>query len=399
MLLTCAIIWSVQSAAFLSAQGLDVTLETLAGQSLRGKLESIAADGELRGNGWTEPLNLSLVSLIDFGRAVQPAAAGSVTLRLVGGGKAAISSPLIESEQLSFQATALSSGVALEAIAAIVWKENERVLEAVNTPLPDNDQVLVETADGTVVVAGLLEGLSAEKVQVNYQDKSRTIGLEKVLAIVPASLGKTSESKAANSTVRMAMQDGSLIVGELRQLDQEKWSVALPNGTLLEGPMATVSRIEIASDRQAFLSDLTPLESEQRVMFGQPREWTRDQSIDGSPLRLRRQVGVEPTVFRKGLGTRAMTRVVYSNEAGFTRLQAEVGLDPELGQQGDCEVLVRGDGIELWRQRLNSGKPADRIDLDIRGYGRLELVVLPGEQFDLGDFVNWANPRLLKLQQ
>ena len=377
----------------------DVTLETLEGQSVRGQLQSIGSSGELKGSGWPDTLNLGLVSLIDFGRPVRAAAEGSVSVRLVGGGSAWIRKPLIDSEKLTFESDSLQPGVPLETIAAIVWKENDRVKEAVSSPLSDNDQVLVETAEGTVVVAGLLEGMTADKLQINYQDKSRTIGLEKVLALVPASVGQVTGNQVAGNRVKLILQDGSLVLGQLTSLDATNWSAKLPNGATISGPSSSVSRIEVASDRRVYLSDLTPVESEQRVLFGQPRDWTKDTSIDGSPIRLRQASGTEPASFRKGLGMRATTRLLFANDNQFNRLQAEVGLDPELGQQGDCEVVVRADGIELWKQRLHAGKLADQIDLDISGYSRIELAVLPGEQFDLGDFVNWANPRMLKLER
>jgi hypothetical protein len=91
--------------------------------------------------------------------------------------------------------------------------------------------------------------------------------------------------------------------------------------------------------------------------------------------------------------------VVFANDRGFNKLVAEVGLDPELGQQGDCEVTIRGDGIELWKRRLQSSQPVAQVDVEIAGYQRIELSVQSGEQFDLGDFVNWCNPRMLKLEK
>lgn len=385
-------------SSWLGAQGPEVQLETLAGQSLRGQLNGISEGGVLQGTGWGSELSLSLVSLIDFGRPPQSPAEGTLALKLAGGGQIWIRAPRTADEQLLFEANSVQGGISLEAVTAIVWKNNERVAAAIAAPLSDNDQVLVETPEGTVVVAGLLEGLTADKVQVNYQDKSRTIALEKVLAIIPASVGSTSTASDSNQA-RLFFVDGSTVNGQLEALNSDAWTLKLANGSLIKGANAALARIEIASDRQAFLSDLTPLESEQRVLFGQPRDWTRDQALNGGALRLRRQTGTEPVSFRKGLGMRATTRVVFANEGGFNRLVAEVGLDPELGVQGDCEVVIRGDGIELWKRRLQASQPVEQIDLEIGGYRRIELSVLSGEQFDLGDFVNWCNPRMLKLEK
>lgn len=395
--LLLAIIW-LSTNSSLKAQGVEVQLETLTGQSQRVQLTAINENGTLQGSGWTGDLSLSLVSLLDFGRPVQSASEGSLSLRLAGGGQLWIRNPRTAEEQLQFESNAVTGGIPLEAVSAIVWKDDERVAAAIAAPLSDNDQVLVETPEGVVVVAGLLEGLTTEKVQVNYQDKSRTIGLEKVLAIVPASLGGSSTASAGNQA-KLFLTDGSTLSGQMQALDGEKWTLKLTTGVVLQGPAAALSRIEIVSDRQAFLSDLTPLESEQRVLFGQPREWTRDQTLSGESLRLQLQPGAEAAKFRKGLGMRATTRLVFANDRGFTKLLADVGLDPELGQQGDCEVVIRGDGIELWKRRLQSSQPVAQVDLEIADYRRIEVSVLSGEQFDLGDFVNWCNPRMLKLEK
>ncbi len=375
-----------------------VKLETLAGQTIQGTLRVVRENGELEGSGWSDPLKLGLISLIDFSRPIQAVSGEAVKLKLVGGGEALVRNPKLEGERLTFDSATLPIQLPLEAISGIVWKENERVAAAISAPLSDNDQVLVETAEGTIVVAGLLEGLSGEKVQINYQDKSRTIDLEKVLAIVPASLDSGS-SVATGSSVRLILTDGSSLVGQLSGFDSQQWKLRLSSGTQVEGPTEAISRMEISSDRQVYLSDLTPVESEQRVLFGQPRQWTRDQSLVGDSLRIYPRAGAEATSFRKGLAMRATTRVVFANANGYTRILADVGLDPDLGVQGDCEVIVRGDGIELWKRRLTAENPSEKLDLEVAGYRLIEVRVEPGEQYDLGDFVNWGNARLLKLEQ
>ncbi|MFO0528909.1 MAG: hypothetical protein ACK52A_12500, partial [Planctomycetota bacterium] len=161
--LLLAIIW-LSTNSSLKAQGVEVQLETLTGQSQRVQLTAINENGTLQGSGWTGDLSLSLVSLLDFGRPVQSASEGSLSLRLAGGGQLWIRNPRTAEEQLQFESTAVAGGIPLEAVSAIVWKDDERVAAAIAAPLSDNDQVLVETPEGVVVVAGLLEGLTTEKV-------------------------------------------------------------------------------------------------------------------------------------------------------------------------------------------------------------------------------------------
>ena len=100
--------------------------------------------------------------------------------------------------------------------------------------------------------------------------------------------------------------------------------------------------------------------------------------------------------FKKGLGTQAFSLLVFKNSRGFDRFNAVVGIDAETQGRGDCQMVVLGDGIELWSRRVRGSDDPQEIDVDIEGINQISLVVYPGEYFDLGDHANWGNARFVK---
>ena len=78
---------------------------------------------------------------------------------------------------------------------------------------------------------------------------------------------------------------------------------------------------------------------------------------------------------------------------------ATVGIDSETKGRGDCRMVVRGDGIELWSGRVTGRSGLQVVDVSIRGIDAVELEVVPGEEFDLADHANWCDARFIKSKQ
>ena len=92
------------------------------------------------------------------------------------------------------------------------------------------------------------------------------------------------------------------------------------------------------------------------------------------------------------------SRIEFANDKGYTRLQATVGIDAETRGRGDCVVEVVSDGITIWSKRITAKADPVEVDVDVSGMDAIVLVVDPGEEFDLGDHVDWANARFVKTE-
>ncbi|HNW58880.1 MAG TPA: NPCBM/NEW2 domain-containing protein [bacterium] len=112
--------------------------------------------------------------------------------------------------------------------------------------------------------------------------------------------------------------------------------------------------------------------------WGHPRA---DISLEGKPLT------INGRTWSCGLATHAASSFPIDLKGDALRFLAEVGVDDDVNQEAPSSVVfvVRGDKRELWRGAVaRAYQPAQRVDLDLTGIRKLELVVEDG-----GDGINW----------
>ena len=194
---------------------------------------------------------------------------------------------------------------------------------------------------------------------------------------------------------QLKLTDDSRFVGVINGLKNSRIDFSLSRSHRLEIPCAEIHRIVVQTDRVVYLSDLSPISTEEQTQFAAARPWQRDRSLLGNPLQLKFGSSGKTLTFDKGIGTRSYTSIVFPNE-GFDTFQAVVGIDVETGGHGDCEMVVSGDGIRLWSRRVKAADDPKTIKLDVQGIKEVTLAVFPGEKFDLADHADWADARFTK---
>ncbi|WP_157664999.1 NPCBM/NEW2 domain-containing protein [Mariniblastus fucicola] len=390
-----------------------MTVETISGQLCKGTLEAVDSDGSLLGKGGEggegfEGVNIEQVLSISTNRKSSPPT-GAVKLRLVDGGLLFVDDPKVDGETITFAKTASGlDSISMQAVRAMVFRESNLIREAVAQPATDQDTVIVTKGTSVARVSGVLESLNPEKLMLNFKGKSRPIKTEKLAAVVIADLGL---SPPQGSMATVATIDGSMIRGVLTSYDQNSISLLLTGRQTVTIPVHQFVRIDIDSDSIAYLSSLEPVEVRQRPQFTVARQWQRNRSVEGNPIRLlvgKDSAGSDGSLttdglaqvqtFENGIGTSSFSRIVFENTKDFSRFLATVGIDAETEGHGDCEMRVEGDGITLWSQRVRGSDVAVQIDVDISGISQIALVVDPGEQFDLADHADWARARFLKTE-
>ena len=375
-------------------------LSLLDGSKITSSITTIDGDGNLNGPHIDRSLQLRDVIALER-EQVEPAAdkGSMIQVRLVGGGRVLCQSVTVDDDGLTdLSDQPLLEKLPLETVAAIIFRESETAARAIAERSGDKDTVVVQTEDGLKMVSGVFEGIADGKVGLNFKGKSRKIGLEKTTAIILADL-KPAAAEGTSTTIDMF--DGSKIRGVITELADEEVTVLLSAATKIELPVAAVKRIEVDSENLVYLSGLSPKSVEQKTIFAFQRTWQSDASIEGNPISLtfgsasgNRMV----KQFAKGLGMQSWSRIEFANEKDYTRFQATVGIDAETRGRGDCIAEVVSDGITLWSQRITAKEDPVEVDIDVSGMDAIALVVDPGEEFDLGDHVDWANARFVKTE-
>lgn len=368
-------------------------IQLVNGTHIEATITSINQDGDVMGTDVPVGLNIRGILSLKTLRSAKRDTTNNVSIFVVGGGKVFASDPTITNETVTFRSASGTRQLSLQAVRALVWSNSPMVERTLKEPSKENDTVIVGTADGERRVEGILESIDDEFVHINYKGESRKIGIAKVKAVVTADLGL---AKPDGSIATVQLIDQSKLVGVIVGIAEGQLTLNVAAGTPVALKTLNVVAIAITSDRLLYLSDVEPIDVTEKSVFAVQRPWKRDRSVEGNALRIRLK-GSEKTVgFNKGLGTQASSRLVFANTNDFDRFGAIAGIDAETGGRGDCQMVVRGDGIELWSRRIRGSSGPQEIDVDITGMKQIVLLVYPGEEFDLGDHADWGDARFLK---
>jgi len=118
------------------------------------------------------------------------------------------------------------------------------------------------------------------------------------------------------------------------------------------------------------------------------QDWERPKknlSVDNNPLR------IGGTTYAKGVGTHANSFMCIRLDGKALKFTALVGVDDEQKGKGTVEFIVKKDYKTVWQSGLmRAGEPAKKVEIDLRGAGRLGLMVTDGGDGIDSDHADWA---------
>jgi hypothetical protein len=155
---------------------------------------------------------------------------------------------------------------------------------------------------------------------------------------------------------------------------------ATANGAL-SGYSNTDSAATPALPAQTYLSDLPWVSAS--AGWGTVQ---KDLSIKGTPITLRK------VVYPKGIGTHAVSSIVYNLNGQYSSFVADVGVDDDTKGQGAVDFQVIGDGKILFDSGVLTGTSAVKhINVSIAGIKQLTLVANNGVAGSIDyDHADWA---------
>lgn len=122
----------------------------------------------------------------------------------------------------------------------------------------------------------------------------------------------------------------------------------------------------------------------------QPLPTQKDKSVYLQPI------SIKDKTYTKGIGTHAISEIVYELGGNFVLFRSDVGVDREVGYHGSVVFQVFGDGVKLYDSGLMTGADqAKSLNLDVRGVKILKLVVNDGGDGIDNDHADWANARII----
>ena len=370
------------------------------GSVLTAESVSIDSQGRVSGafEGGAVPIDeLVLIESAEMDSNGGASIAGAARLFFASGGSIALDAVSLDGGRLNFTSSDGIANVPLESVRAIVWESSDVVTQLIENPSVDSDAVVVRQGDQLRGVEGVVEDLTDQQVTLRFKGASRKIGLIKVAAIVMADL--QLEMPDSQAAVKVVLGSGGSIKGRLNRWSEGQVFLAVGADKEVVIPDGSIAKMTIENERLVYLSDLEPVSVQQRAMFTTERPWRKDRSVEGNSLTLYDPEQRKKSTFNKGIGTHSWSSLVFSNERSLDRFIATVGIDSETKGRGDCRMIVRGDGIELWSARVTGRSGPQIVDVSVRGIDMVELEVVPGEEFDLADHADWCDARFIKSKQ
>lgn len=207
--------------------------------------------------------------------------------------------------------------------------------------------------------------------------------------------GKTYTTPFTVATITNSKRDLSAPASQ-RGYEFSEWSTGSARAhtlTIEDGPRTLIARYKAeAADTPVYLSDLTP--TYQANGWG-PME--RDMSNGEAGARDGRSLTINGVLYPKGLGVHALSELRYALDGQYSRFQADVGVDDEVGMRGSVVFQVFADGEKLYDSGLMFGyQSAKQVNLNVAGKRELRLLVLTGNGNRDQDHADWGGARLIR---
>ncbi|HND52528.1 MAG TPA: NPCBM/NEW2 domain-containing protein, partial [Pirellulaceae bacterium] len=267
------------------------------------------------------------------------------------------------------------------------------------TPLADNDQFVVMLEGRVETIAGVLAGITDERLTFEHDGRERSVPISQVFAIVLAGTPEDSRQGERANRREAERRDvrSTILLSDGSQLSTTNWTLRegsvraeLAGGSELVVAAREVRRVEIDSWRLTHLSALKPATFREWPLVAPARGWRVDRSLDGNPLR------VDGREHARGIALAGGAEAEFEVTADATSFEALVGIDDETEGRGDCVATVSVDGRPVYSQRLRGGEAARKVRVELAGAKRMRLAVEPGAGLDLGDHVDWCDARILR---
>lgn len=371
--------------------GAEETVLFLEGGSQVLKVQSINAEGRVMVEGQRTPFHTDELYQIIGSARPSTNAPLPVLVELVDGTRLPLSNFTVKDEVCRL-AWALDPTleVPLDTVHAVRMKPDRKTSayqRALTIKREEFDQLWVEVENDLQLVKGVIELISDEKIEFEWEGARRSFTRDQVYGVLTADLGGI---EAPDDSVWVDLADGSRLNGRIASLENGILSLLYYGGRKLDLSWKTVQRVTLNAGRLVFLSDLVPASEFQQPVVAPARPWQRDRSVG------QQEMAIGANTYPKGIGMPSGTRLRFLAGRQYHLLNGFVGIDAETRGRGDCVLVVMGDGDELYRQRVRGSDPARELKLDIRGRELITLSVEYGAQLDLADHVDWAEVRFLK---
>ncbi len=252
-----------------------------------------------------------------------------------------------------------------------------------------SDDLLVIKKGGKLdFLPGVVTQYDAQKVMFLYEGNEIPVRLEKVFGIIhPHPFAPPGQAKC-----RLETTSGDSLFVEQITLKGNDFRVQTGPDHFITIPQSQIHLLDFSLGRIVYLSDMPPEGVEYTPYFDTVWEYQKDKTIDGSPLKL------GDKEYAKGLWIHSRTKLTYRLAGEFSRFQALMGIDASVAKSGlgNVHVTITADDKILLEKEVTAFTEPQKIDLDVKGYRFLHILVDFGEGLNIADRLDLVEARLIK---
>jgi hypothetical protein len=226
---------------------------------------------------------------------------------------------------------------------------------------------------------------SGEKRSVRLAKAQGLIFVQKPNPDPPATLCKVTDTV------------GNLLVATELILNDDGMAVTTVSGVRVILPdTKQLAKLDFSKGKLAYLSDLkaareaVTLATEDDDQYARFVRYRKDANLDNGPIRLTNRQ------YAKGITLHAGTTLTFDVAGEYKDFRADLGVDSSVETESRVEVVIEGDGRELFRGPTSRQDPRRPIAVDVRGVRELRITVRSPGLLDFGGQATLADAKVSK---
>ncbi|MGH7199539.1 MAG: NPCBM/NEW2 domain-containing protein, partial [Planctomycetaceae bacterium] len=261
------------------------------------------------------------------------------------------------------------------------------------------DMLVIQKGETLDHLDGFIGNVTEERISFVLDGDEIPVNRAKVFGVIYAPR-RASGSKAV---CRIALAGGGSLQVQSLGYGGETLAAKLMDGSELALPVEAVRSLDFSLGKVLYLSEIDPRGEPEYVTFitvgGQndPAEaqlirYRRNQNADGDQLKIGNKF------YARGLWLHPRTTIRFRIGGEYRLFRATAGIEQSVAAEGlgNVDLILRGDGKELFRARIASTDDPLPIELDVTGVRDLELFVDWGENLHLCDHLALGDAQVTK---
>lgn len=394
-------VWLVVSSVSLATLCLaedpaPAELQLLDGTTQTGEVLSLSSAGVIiRQDGETREIPFERLLGLTWSAAAGPVARGGESYEILLDDGSRVRAQQVTSDGRSVQATSSAFGeleLPLNLVRSVRLGGGDqgfadqwnKLLKRTST----DDLLVIKKGDVLDFLPGVITEYNTREVQFLYDGNEIPVKRERVYGLIHSR--KPAGREGVLCTLSTTSGD-EILLRELT-LTETELQGKLRSNVKVAFPREHITRLDFSLGRVVYLSDLEHEGVEHTPYFDTVWQYQRDKTNTGSPLRLGGRV------FPKGLWIHSRTALTYRLAGEYSRLQAKIGIDDAVAENGLGHVRVRiqADDRVLFEEEVSAFDEPRPLDLDLSEARFLRILVDFGEGLDVGDHLVLGDAKLIK---